>query len=126
MNIYVHAIYNSIYSCTCKYMYIHVYNFMKLTEHVHTCLYNVQTRMYSFTQSCQGGQDSRCIIYYHFYYYFYNSFSMLLFFLYFPTIHYISHQLYYTHHFYYYFNSFLVHEPCSGYAVGTNCCPTSM
>ncbi len=58
---YVHAIYIYIYSCTCTYIYIHVYDFMKLSEHVHTCLYNVQTRMYCVAQSCPGGQDSRCM-----------------------------------------------------------------
>ncbi len=41
------------------HMYIHVYEFMKLSEPVHTCLYHVQTRMYCFAQSCPGGQDSR-------------------------------------------------------------------
>ncbi len=44
MNMYVHAIYINIYSCSCIYMYIHVHDFMKMSEHVHTCLYNVQTR----------------------------------------------------------------------------------
>ncbi len=40
-------------------MYIHVHDCMKLSEHVHTCLYHVQTRMYRFANSCPGGQDSR-------------------------------------------------------------------
>ncbi len=40
-------------------MYIHVHDFMKLSEYVHTWLYHVQTRMYRFAQSCPGGQDSR-------------------------------------------------------------------
>ncbi len=48
------------YLCSCTYMYIHVHDFMKLSEHVHTCLYHVQTRMYRFANSCPGGQDSRC------------------------------------------------------------------
>jgi hypothetical protein len=30
-----------------------------LLKHVHTCLYNVQRRMYRFANSCPGGQDSR-------------------------------------------------------------------
>ncbi len=29
-------------------------------EHLCTCLYHVQTRMYRFANSCPGGQDSRC------------------------------------------------------------------
>ncbi len=45
-------------------MYIHVHDFMKLSEHVHICLYHVQTRMYRFVNSCPGGQpeDSRWMI----------------------------------------------------------------
>jgi hypothetical protein len=41
-------------------MYVHVCALMNMCEHVHTCLYHVQTRMYRFAQSCPGGQDSRC------------------------------------------------------------------
>ncbi len=48
-----------IYLCSSTYMYIHLHDFMKQSEHVHTCLYHVQTRMYRFAQSCPGGQDSR-------------------------------------------------------------------
>ncbi len=40
---------------------LHVHDFMKWSEHVHTCLYHVQTRMYCFANSCPGGQDSRCV-----------------------------------------------------------------
>ncbi len=57
MYMYVHTTYNVL--CSCTYMYIHVHDFMKLSEHVHTCLYYVQTRMYYFANSCPGGQDSR-------------------------------------------------------------------
>ncbi len=42
-----------------KDMYVHVCAFMNMCEHVHTCLYHVQTRMYRFAQACPGGQDSR-------------------------------------------------------------------
>ena len=43
-------------------MYVHVCDFMNMSEHVHSCLYHLQTRMYRFAQSCHcpGGQDSRC------------------------------------------------------------------
>jgi len=60
MNMYVHATYIYIYSCSCTYTYVHVHDLMTMSEHVHTCLYHVQTRMYSFAQSCPGGQDYRC------------------------------------------------------------------
>ena len=56
--------------CTCYihlftfiFMYRHVCTrlcFMIKSEHVPTCLYPAQTRMYSFVQSCPGSQDSRC------------------------------------------------------------------
>jgi hypothetical protein len=52
----------TMYIHACTYMYIHDHDFMKMSEHVHTCLYNVQTRMYRFAQSCPGGQDSRSFI----------------------------------------------------------------
>ncbi len=65
MNMYVHATYSNhlyIYIGSSTYMHIHVHDFMmKQSEHVHTCLYYVQTHMYCFAQSCPlaGGQDSR-------------------------------------------------------------------
>ncbi len=51
-----------IYLCSSTYMYIHFHDFMKRSEHVHICLYHVQTRMYRFAESCPGGQDSRCFM----------------------------------------------------------------
>ena len=74
MNVCVPCTYKCITSWTCMYnlhtfryihvhgtdMYVHVCDFMNMCEHVHTCLYHVQTRMYRFAQSCPGGQDSRC------------------------------------------------------------------
>ncbi len=53
----LHNIYINL--CSSTYMYIHVHDSMKRSEHVHTCLYHVQTRMYRFAQSCPGGQGSR-------------------------------------------------------------------
>ena len=75
MNVCVPCTYKCITSWTCMYnlhtfryihvhgtdMYVHVRDFMNMSEHVHTCLYHVQTRMYRFAQSCPGGQDSRCV-----------------------------------------------------------------
>ncbi len=77
MNVCVPCTYKCITTWTCMYnlhtfkfryihvqgtdMYVHVQvcAFMNMCEHVHTCLYHVQTRMYRFAQSCPGGQDSR-------------------------------------------------------------------
>ena len=74
VNVCVPCTYKCITTWTCMYnlhtfryihvqgtdMYVHVCAFMNMCEHVHTCLYHVQTRMYRFAQSCPGGQDSRC------------------------------------------------------------------
>ncbi len=54
MNMYVHATYHYESSCTYTCSWIH--------KHVHTCLYHVQTRIYSFAISCPGCQDSRCCL----------------------------------------------------------------
>ncbi len=70
MNVYVLCTYIYINSWTCMYMlhtiihvyiwiyvctmYIHVHEWMNWYEHVHTCLYHVQTRTYSFAVSCPG------------------------------------------------------------------------
>ncbi len=74
MNVCVPCTYKCITTWTCMYnlhtfryihvqgtdMYVHVCALMNMCEHVHTCLYHVQTRMYRFALSCPGGQDSRC------------------------------------------------------------------
>ncbi len=43
-------------------MYIHGHTCTEIHEHVCTCLYHVQTRIYCFAISCPGWQDSRCAV----------------------------------------------------------------
>ncbi len=61
---YIHyKIYMYMYVHICIFMYMYIactYMFMSVRNFVHTCLYNVQRRMYQFANSCAGGQDSRC------------------------------------------------------------------